>query len=225
MGLYVLAHFALLVNAQTMVVGNRKATPAQILRSQESSIDRQKASVRRQVMGAVPQATLPEPGAWFTTPWAAPSAGAPANVNMAAASMPIAPAAQDCDPMRQEEVTPLIKEAAGREQIKEELVRAVIERESAFRPCAVSPKGAQGLMQLMPATAAELGVQDPFDARQNINGGTRYLKRLLDRYQGKVELALAAYNAGPGAVDKAGGVPAIDETRAYILNIMNKFAF
>lgn len=119
----------------------------------------------------------------------------------------------------------MIKEAAAREKIKEDLVRAVIERESAFRPCAVSPKGAQGLMQLMPGTAAELGVTDVFDPKQNIDGGTRYLKQLLDRYEGKTELALAAYNAGPARVDKAGGVPAIEETRAYILNIMSKFAF
>jgi len=138
---------------------------------------------------------------------------------------PTAIPAANCDPMPTDVVLPLIKDAAARENVKEELVRAVIERESAFRPCAVSPKGAQGLMQLMPATAAELGVKDAFDAKQNVDGGTRYLKQLLDKYQGKVELALAAYNAGPGRVDREGGVPPIEETRAYILNIMSKFAF
>lgn len=133
--------------------------------------------------------------------------------------------AADCDPIPMDQIGPLIKDAAAKVKLKEELVRSVIERESAFRPCAVSPKGAQGLMQLMPATAAELGVKDPFDPKQNIDGGARYLKQMLDKYQGNLELALAAYNAGPGRVDRAGGVPPIDETRTYILNILGKFAF
>lgn len=173
-------------------------------------------------MGAVPQATLTESSSWFTNPWPAESVSA---APVAAVPAPTAIPAANCDPLPSDVVMPLIKDAAARENVKEELVRAVIERESAFRPCAVSPKGAQGLMQLMPATAAELGVKDAFDPKQNVDAGTRYLKQLLDKYQGKVELALAAYNAGQGRVDRQGGVPPIEETRAYILNIMSKFAF
>ena len=98
-----------------------------------------------------------------------------------------------------------------------DLVRALIQAESAFNPRAVSPKGALGLMQLMPATAAEFGVTDAFNPAQNIRAGVRYLKQLLDTYEGRVELALAAYNAGPGAVKKYGGkVPPYRETQNYV---------
>jgi hypothetical protein len=102
------------------------------------------------------------------------------------------------------------------------LVRAVIQAESAWNVRAVSVKGAQGLMQLMPATAIDLGVSDPFDPEQNIRGGVKYLRFLLDRYDGNFELALAAYNAGPGAVDRHGRkVPPYRETQAYVRKIVS----
>ena len=116
----------------------------------------------------------------------------------------------------------LIEEHATRNVVSADLVRAVIQAESAFNPRAVSPKGAMGLMQLMPATAAEHGVLDPFNPAENIRAGVRYLKHLLDSYEGRVELALAAYNAGPGAVKKYGGkVPPYRETQNYVARIQN----
>ena len=114
----------------------------------------------------------------------------------------------------------IIREHAGRHGLSADLVSAVIQVESAFNPRALSPKGAMGLMQLMPSTATEYGVQHPFDPEENIGAGVAYLRRLMDRYDGRVELALAAYNAGPGAVDKYGEtVPPYQETRNYVRKI------
>jgi soluble lytic murein transglycosylase-like protein len=121
---------------------------------------------------------------------------------------------------RSAQFDPMIDQDATAQGVDPDLVRAVIQVESAFNPRAISPKGAMGLMQLMPATAVELGVGNPFDPEQNIGGGVRYLKQLLTRYDDKVELALAAYNAGPGAVDRYGqAIPPYRETRDYVKRI------
>jgi len=109
--------------------------------------------------------------------------------------------------------------AANRHGLDPALVLAVARVESCFDPRARSVAGALGLMQLMPATARELGVADPFDARANLDGGSRYLARMLARFDGNLTLALAAYNAGPGSVVRHGGVPPFPETRAYLARI------
>ncbi|OFW15849.1 MAG: hypothetical protein A3F70_15370 [Acidobacteria bacterium RIFCSPLOWO2_12_FULL_67_14] len=114
---------------------------------------------------------------------------------------------------------PIVQEHAARQGLRPDLVRAVIQVESGFNPRATSPKGAMGLMQLMPATARELGVRNPYDPVDNVRGGTAYLRQLLDRYEGNEELALAAYNAGSSAVDRHGGVPPYDETVDYVRKV------
>ncbi len=115
-----------------------------------------------------------------------------------------------------------IRETAERYGVSPALVEAVIRVESAFNPWAVSSKGAQGLMQLLPATASALGVRDSFNPRQNIEGGVRHLRYLLDRYPGNVDLALAAYNAGEGAVDYYRGIPPFVETQQYVQKVLER---
>lgn len=113
----------------------------------------------------------------------------------------------------------LIAEAALAYNLSPTLIKAVMRTESAFNPLAVSPVGAQGLMQLMPALATEMGVQDAFDPRQNVMGGAKYLRRLLNAYDGNLALALASYNAGPGNVARYKGIPPFKETRNYVKKI------
>ena len=117
----------------------------------------------------------------------------------------------------------LVQEAAREHDIDPNLVHAVIRAESNYDPKAVSHRGAQGLMQLMPGTAKDLGVNDSFDPRQNIWGGTRYLKSMLDRYEGDLVRALAAYNAGPTAVDRAKGIPNFAETQLYVPKVLRNY--
>lgn len=117
----------------------------------------------------------------------------------------------------------MVADAAFKYALPRSLVRAVARAESALNPAAVSPKGAQGVMQLMPGTARSLGVQDAFDPGENIDAGARLLRQLLEKYQGRVAEALAAYNAGEGAVARHKGVPPYGETRGYIRNVVKDF--
>ena len=117
----------------------------------------------------------------------------------------------------------LVREAAQRHNVDPALVRAVIETESGWNPGALSRKGAAGLMQLIPTTAQRFGVNDRFSPQQNVDAGVRYLKTLLQRYDGNLDLALAAYNAGEGAVDRAHGIPAFRETRNYVQKVQDAY--
>ena len=119
---------------------------------------------------------------------------------------------------------PHIRLACRRYGMDYNLVKAVIKAESAFDAQAVSPQGAKGLMQLMPGTSKDLGVLDPFDPYQNIDGGVRYLKDMLSRFNNDVILALAAYNAGPESVQKHGGVPPYDETQTYVQRVLDFYS-
>ena len=126
-------------------------------------------------------------------------------------------------PPRPVDLSRVVNDASGRYRLDPDLVNSVIKAESDFKVRAVSPKGAQGLMQLMPGTAAQLGVPNAFDPEANVDGGTRYLRELLERYNFDLVKALAAYNAGTHRVEQFGGVPPYYETRAYVAKIVKDF--
>jgi soluble lytic murein transglycosylase-like protein len=131
------------------------------------------------------------------------------------------PAYTPPDPARVRELKEMAEDIARQEGVEPRLALALVEAESGWDERARSRAGAMGLTQLMPGTAGDLGVRNPWDARENLRGGFRYLRRMLDRYDDR-RLALAAYNAGPGNVDKAGGVPPFAETRAYVARILKR---
>lgn len=157
-------------------------------------------------------------------PWSAPTVSAPmATAPEERPSLMFNPMSDPfCEAIAQPELSAMIDSAADKNGVEPSVIREVARQESGFRPCAVSPKGAQGLMQLMPATQNQFQVADPFNPVASLEAGTKLLKQLLDRYHGDLSLALSAYNAGAGTVDKAGGIPQIPETQNYVNSIMGR---
>jgi len=170
-----------------------------------ASLEKQRAAITKQVDSLIGRPTTPA-ASFFTVPW----------IDFPSFVLP------PCDPLPGEQLDKLVEQSSKQEGVQADLIRGVINQESGGRPCAISFKGAQGLMQLMPATAAQFGVRDAFDPKQNVDAGTKLLKQLLGKYNGDVKLTLAAYNAGSGRVDSEGGVPAISETVNYVIDILSK---
>jgi soluble lytic murein transglycosylase-like protein len=193
---------------------------------------------KRQVIGAVTRLYVDVQGASYVdvptadiehfeqAPAQAPASDAHFSVLVQTVSAP-APSAsgerQSQVDLKPVDLNQVVSIASGRYRLDPDLVNSVIRAESGFNVRAVSPKGAQGLMQLMPQTASTLGVPNAFDPRANVEGGTRYLRELLERYNFDLVKALAAYNAGPQRVEKYGGVPPYYETRAYVARIVRDF--
>jgi len=175
------------------------ARQKQSVSAMHSSLDAQRQAIRRQSGRAAGQS-------FFLLP--------PAAHTVHISSTPA------CDPLPAAAVDSLVGQAADREGIDPALIRGVMRQESAFRPCAVSEKGAMGLMQLMPGTAADLGVADPFNPQENLGAGAHFLKQLLLMYGGNVSLALGAYNAGSSRVNQFGGIPLVPETMDYVQKIL-----
>ena len=177
----------------------------------EASVRKQRLSILNQV-SALTGKPAPAAESFFAVPW----------IESAAAAILVPAASAPCEPLPAAQVEKLVQDGAGQAGVAPDLVRAVLHQESGGRPCAVSSKGAQGLMQIMPATAIQLGLADPFEPRQNVEAGAKLLKQLLDRYKGDISLALSAYNAGESRVDRDGGIPPIPETVQYVTSILAK---
>jgi soluble lytic murein transglycosylase-like protein len=162
----------------------------------ESSLAKQRASVRAQVESA--------------------------GVNVSSGNPLLLSEVAGCEPVSAPDLARMIDDIAPRQNVSPALVREVARQESGFRPCAISPKGAAGLMQLMPATQVQFQVKNPFSPKESLEAGSKLLRDLLDRYHGDLSLALSAYNAGSERVDKAGAVPRIPETKNYVFGILNR---
>jgi soluble lytic murein transglycosylase-like protein len=194
-------------------------------KAQNGSIHEQQASAGRQMQGIQPASAATGSGSgasppegenasasgFFTLPW-------PGSLPLSMPNVQVSTTA--CEALDAGEINRLANTAAGKHGLRADLVRSVMKQESAFKPCALSTAGAMGLMQIMPETADLLHLDDPFDPQKNVDAGAKFLKMMLDRFGGDLTLALAAYNAGPGAVDRAQGVPPISETLEYISNIL-----
>ncbi len=185
------------------------ADPPEAVQRQLRSVEAMKASIASQRLSIRKQTGRDAaPGSFFDLPPVTPMPGFPGRT------------AGDCDPLPESEISPLIDGVAASRELDPQLLRSMVKQESGFRPCAVSSKGAIGLMQLMPATASQLGVRNPFDPRENLDAGARFFRQLLTLY-GDLPTALAAYNAGPSKTNADGGVPQIPETLNYVRTILS----
>jgi soluble lytic murein transglycosylase-like protein len=173
---------------------------------QRQSIERQRAATSQQ-SGTLPYPRVGSSGFQYEGGYAS---------NPGAANRP------DCPPVSAMALQNIVQNAAAANNVSASLINAVIHQESGGYPCAVSDKGAMGLMQLMPATAIRMGAAEPFDANQNVAAGTRLLAELIQRYKGDLIRVLGAYNAGAGAVDRAGGAPPFPETTDYIHSVLEQ---
>jgi soluble lytic murein transglycosylase-like protein len=196
-----------------LVSGATPANPTDARQAMEQAMALQRQSIDKQRQALPRQVPQQQAGSFFLLPppAAETTVYAPAYTATAFA----------CDPVPPSQLDLLIDGAAQREGLQPDLLRSMMKQESGFRPCAVSPKGAIGLMQIMPATAAQFNLQDPFNPKANLDVGARLIKELLGRYDGNLPMALGAYNAGPSRVDEAGAVPDIPETTNYVERILN----
>ena len=187
----------------------KAAAPAQLFRSQQNRLVYWSSTQHR----------------WKTVPHANVQAAqsAAAEVNSYLGKSPSSQNSLARSGFTQREIDAAIDQAASRHSVDPNLVRALVKVESNFNPNAISRKGAMGLMQLMPQTARQLNLKNPFDPQQNIDAGVRHLKQLLDNYNGDVRLSLAAYNAGSGAVSRSRGIPRYSETQNYVRRITNLY--
>ena len=195
--------------SRSRAAGTATTAPAQIFRSQQNRLVYWSSTQHR----------------WKTVPHANVQAAqsAAAEVNTYLGKSPSSQNSLSRSGFTQREIDSAIDQAAPRHNVDPNLVRALVKVESNFNPNAVSRKGAMGLMQLMPQTARQLNLKNPFDPQQNIDAGVRHLKQLLDNYNGDVRLSLAAYNAGSGAVSRSRGIPRYSETQNYVRRITNLY--
>lgn len=210
-----------------MAGGGLSAVEARVqqIESMVRAIDARRAAVDNATLPAIPVELRGTPGrAALATPSSDANQPKPFQFYLGqAASAQASPSPASSLSERATQFQPLIAQASAKYGVDAALLNAVICQESGFNPQAVSKAGAQGLMQLMPGTARELGVSDPSDPAQNVDGGARYLKRMLEQFNGNIPLALAAYNAGPGAVTRHKGIPPYEETQNYVRTILSQF--
>lgn len=180
--------------------------PQRVRTAMAASIDKQRASIEQQLK--------------FIKSPVPPVVAMPRS--FAVSSFTTTPVSYACEPVAQPELSKMIDSVAREHSVDPALVREVARQESGFRPCVVSSKGAEGLMQLMPSTQTQLEVRNPFDPQESLSAGAKLLKQLLDRYQGDLSLALSAYNAGITRVDRTFSVPEIPETKDYVTNILGR---
>jgi soluble lytic murein transglycosylase-like protein len=196
-----------------------QTSQADVLHRMESSTQRQQLSITRQRKSIAGTAKAAGSNGFFLRPF--PPTAHP----FLPVSQPIQMAGQsgqpECAALPAVEVDNLVTQAGEATSVSPDLLRSVMKEESGFRPCAVSGKGAMGLMQLMESTAAQFGVKNAFDPQENVTAGASLLKQLINLYKGDLGLALSAYNAGPGKVDPSFGIPDIPETKGYVDRILS----